>query len=39
MVAVSEQPNAVLFSCKKAAAWGRIGFGAAGLRPLVPRQF
>jgi len=38
MVAVSEKPQAVLGSCQKAAAWGRVGFGAAGLRPLIPRR-
>jgi hypothetical protein len=38
MVAVSEKPNAVLGSGPKAAAWGRVGFGAAGLWPLIPHR-
>ncbi|WP_306152019.1 hypothetical protein [Roseovarius sp. MMSF_3281] len=38
MVAVSEKPNAVLGSDQKAAAWGRVGFGAAALCALIPRR-
>jgi len=33
----SEKPQAALGSGQKAAAWGRVGFGAAALRALVPR--
>jgi len=38
MVAVSVGPLAVLGSGQKAAAWGRVGFGAAALRALIPRR-
>ena len=39
MAAMSVGPLAVLCRCQKAAAWGRVVFGAAGLRPLIPRRY
>jgi hypothetical protein len=35
--AKSEKPIAVLCMGQKAAAWGRVGFGAAALRASIPR--
>jgi len=35
--AKSEKPQAVRSNGQKAAAWGRVGFGAAALRALIPR--
>jgi len=36
--AKSEKPQAALDNGQKAAAWGRVGFGAAALRALSPRR-
>jgi len=35
--ATSEKPEASRCSGQKADAWGRVGFGAAALRALIPR--
>ena len=37
MGAVPEKPQAAPCIGPKAAAWGRVGFGAAALRALIPR--
>jgi len=33
----AEKPQAALDNGQKAAAWGRVGFGAAALRASIPR--
>jgi hypothetical protein len=37
IVDVSGKPQAALYSGQKAAAWERVGFGAAVLRTSTPR--